>query len=184
MATKYFSVRGDSYYTHLIKPDDYQGVESYKIGVVPDAPNDWNTIKDSGVRIRPKKTDTGAEYVTFRRTAAPKVGKDGSEFGGGKPLVLDKDNLPFDKLIGNGSNVEVIFSTYDSKMGKGHRLETVIVHKHVPYEPAERDEDGYQAFPLPSNWKALDGAPAVAEEAKGDPKAPVNKVPLEPKMPF
>ena len=180
MATKLYSIRGESYFAHLFKPDSYNGVENYKIGVIPASPEDWNTVKESGIKLRAKKVpDNKAEYLQFRRPAEPRVNDKGEEFGGGRPLLLlmkDGAKVELDKMVGNGSDVEVIFSAYDGKMGKGHRLETVIVHKLVNYEPADRDEEGYQSFPTLQNW----GKQTKVEKVAGV----VDTGPVEPKMPF
>ena len=180
MATKYFSIRGQSLWAKLKEPDEFNGTRKYKIGVIPDGPEDWNTIKESGIKVRSKKDEKGAEYITLNRPADAKVGADGNMFGGGKPLVIHPDKSEFDRLLGNGSKVEVVFCTYDGKMGKGHRLETIIVHELVPYERPDDDdmERNFKGIPLPSNNSA--DAPVVTDEVA----APVNNVPLEPKKPF
>jgi hypothetical protein len=51
------------------------------------------------------------------------------------PEVLDKDNQPFTKLIGNGSTVTCKVIIYDTIKGKGHRLEAVRVDDWVEYVP-------------------------------------------------
>lgn len=171
MSTKLFTISGKAIWAKVFTPDEYNGVENYKISVIPASPKDWNTIKESGLRTKIKKTEDNEEYITLSR---PKVGKknsEGEEFGGGQPLVLGEDKALFSKLIGNGSEVEVLFATYDTRMGKGHRLETVMVKKHIPYEPMDDDENT-QGLSWSDRPKFQ---PAVVVEQSG---------PVEPKTPF
>lgn len=171
MATKLFTIDGEARWAKVFTPDEYNGVEKFKINIVPSSPKDWNTIKESGLRVTVKKDPDGKEYITLSRPKIGKIDKDGKEFGGGAPLVLGPDKEPFDKLIGNGSLVEVLFATYDTRMGKGHRLETVMVKNHVPYEPMDGEED-VQGL----SWK---DRPAPKEKPVETTSGPV-----EPKLPF
>jgi len=177
MATKLFTIEGEALWAKVQTPDEYNGIEKYKIGIIPASAKDWNTIKDSGLRTSVKKDTDGNEYITLSR---PKVGKkndDGEEFGGGQPLVIGPDKEPFAKLIGNGSKVEVLFATYDTRMGKGHRLETVMVKEHVPYEPMDGEEDTQGL-----SWSDRPGNKAA--EAKKEESGTVQTAPVEPKLPF
>lgn len=177
MSTKLFTITGKSLWAKVFTPDEYNGVENYKISIIPATPKDWNTIKESGLRTKVKKTEDGDEYITLSRPKEGKKNNDGEEFGGGQPLVLDVDKKPMDRLIGNGSDVEVLFATYDTRMGKGHRLETVMVHKLVPYERMEDDENtqglSWKDRPKFVENKAVDAADVVVVTG-----------PVEPKMPF
>jgi hypothetical protein len=49
----------------------------------------------------------------------------------------------FTDAIGNGSTVTAKLSIYDSKFGKGTRLEAVRVDEHVPYEGNKLDPELY-----------------------------------------
>ena len=183
MATKLFTIDGEARWAKVFTPDEYNGVEKYKINIIPATPKDWNTIKESGLRVSVKKDNDGKEYITLSR---PKIGKkndDGEEFGGGQPLVLGPDKEAFTKLIGNGSQVEVLFATYDTRMGKGHRLETVMVKEHIPYEPMDGEEDtqGLSWSDRPGAKAAEAPVPAATAPVN---TAPVQTVPVEPKMPF
>lgn len=62
----------------------------------------------------------------------------------GPPKVIDKDGVPVTQLLGNGSEVVIKVVVYDSKKGKGHRLEAVQVHKLVVWE-GSGDGNGSQA---------------------------------------
>lgn len=87
-------------------------------------------IKKTGSRLRPKITDEGVVIKFKRPWVHPSV-----EAFGGAPRVVDKDdNLWDDSVsIGNDSLVEVYFTTYDTKMGKGTRLEGVRVKELVEF---------------------------------------------------
>lgn len=178
MSTKLFTIEGKSLWAKVYEPDDYEGVRRYKLSIIPSSPKDWDTIKKSGLRTKVKKDQNGEDYITLSRPEIGKKNADGEEFGGGQPLVLDADKKEFTKLIGNDSIVEVLFATYDTRMGKGHRLETVMVKQHVPYEPMDGEEDT-QGLSYNDRPKAK---PAVAEEASTT--ATVNTAPVEPNMPF
>lgn len=68
-------------------------------------------------------------------------------YGGGAPIVLKEDGTEWDYdedgPIGNGSEVEVVLSVYDTtrKNIVGTRLEKVKVVNHVPYVPPEQEDD-------------------------------------------
>lgn len=88
-------------------------------------------LKSSGSRVKAHEEEDGTWYKFSRDNK--------KEFKGeltvlGPPKVVDKDGTTsFDKMIGNGSKVTVKLDIYDSKYGKGTRLEAVRVDEHVPY---------------------------------------------------
>jgi hypothetical protein len=57
----------------------------------------------------------------------------------GPPTVIDKDKNPVTALVGNGSKVTAKVAVYDTRMGKGHRLETVRVDELVEFVPEKKD---------------------------------------------
>lgn len=87
-------------------------------------------LTKSGSRLKPKLSDDGIS-VTFKRKH---INQAGIEELGGPPKVVGPDKEPLDNLIGNGSRVKVYCSVYDTKMGKGTRLEGVHVLDLVEYE--------------------------------------------------
>lgn len=171
MSTKLYTIEGQAVWAKVYEPDVYNDVAKYKIGIIPSSAKDWNTIKESGLRTKTKKLEDGREYITLSRPSEGKMNKEGEEYGGGKPLVLGPEKEPFTALIGNDSVVEVLFATYDTKMGKGHRLETVMVKEHVKYEPMDGEEDTQGL-----SWKDRP-APVKKEEE-------VVKEVVEPTLPF
>ena len=144
--------------------DEYGGKEFYKITIVPDDES-WVKFNKSGLSLKPKEVEEDGELgVTFRRDVHPKKGIDKKgkawTMGGGAPQVVDEDGDEFDKLIGNGSVVEVAVDVYSIKAGpmkgkKGHRLDGVRVLEHVAYEAPDEDEDDVpfevDETPLPAN---------------------------------
>ena len=88
---------------------------------------------------RPSDDNEGMTRVKFTR-------KWQENYGGGAPKVVDSEGEEWDYdergPIGNGSEVEVLLSVYDtSRRGiVGTRLEKVKVTNHIPYNPDE-DED-------------------------------------------
>lgn len=89
-------------------------------------------LTNSGSRLKPKLTDDGISIRFKRKHVHPA----GIEELGGPPKVVDAEKNPFPEktLIGNGSKVKVYVSVYDTKMGKGTRLEGIQVTDLVEYE--------------------------------------------------
>ena len=159
--------------------DEYGGKEFYKITIVP-TDESWVKFNKSGLSLKPKAVEEDGELgVTFRRDVHAKTGTDKNgkpwTMGGGAPQVVDEDGDEFDKLIGNGSVVEVAVDVYSIKAGpmkgkKGHRLDGVKVLEHVQYDSTDPDED--------------DDAPFEAEKATPEPEAKVESKTSKKKLPF
>lgn len=126
--------------------DEYGGKEFYKITVALDDES-WARFNKSKMKLKPKEvsSDDDTLGITFRRYVHAKTGVDKKgkawTLGGGPPIVIDADGDDFDELIGNGSTVEVLVETYQSKMGTGHRLEAVKVLDHITYEAPDDDDE-------------------------------------------
>ena len=98
----------------------------------------------TGSRTKPRATDDGVVVKFKRKHTHPSI-----EVFGGPPQVVDADANEWDgSLIGNGSEVEVAFTVYDTKMGKGTRLEGVRVINHVELPPLEDAEGGQKKLPF------------------------------------
>lgn len=91
-------------------------------------------FKESQLQNRPSKT-TGA--YTFKRPCQKLIKTDIVTFD--PPVVLDKDNNEISEEIGDGSKIIVKVVSYDSRGGKGHRLEAIKVVELVPF--AEKTDD-------------------------------------------
>lgn len=124
---KYWFFTGKAKWAKLDKPDEKYGF--YSINFYPD---DIPEFKKTGLGLKFHDDDMGT-YVRLRR--------DPDKLLEGMPekptkLIYDPETKayePFDRLIGNGSLVEVKIQVYDSMKGKGHRLEAVAVHNLIPY---------------------------------------------------
>jgi hypothetical protein len=139
LATKIFKFYGTCDYAKVHTVDKEYG--HYGLNLNFDKPS-FELYKRTGLRLKVKDKD-GNPFVGFRRHP-DKV----FEGQNPKPEVIDIAGRPIEDLVGNGSKVAVTVSVYDSKMGKGHRLETVQVLELVPYNGgvedahAGYDEDG------------------------------------------
>jgi hypothetical protein len=128
MATEFFIFKGKAKWAQLTKPD--KEYDNFKINVYMD--DDSKALfSTSGLQLEPK-TDEDGEYVTFRRPNYKQIKKELVHFGA--PNVVDAAGTPTNALIGNGSVVAVKVVVYDSKKGKGHRLESVKILDLIPYE--------------------------------------------------
>lgn len=94
----------------------------------------------SGSRVKPKLTDEGVS-IRYKRKHTH---QQGIEELGGPPKVVDKDKqlFPENTLIGNGSRVKVYFSVYETKKGKGTRLEGIQVLDLVEFESEDYEGGG------------------------------------------
>lgn len=99
-------------------------------------------LKPLGIADRVKRKDTyleGTPHISFKQ---PELRKDGTK---NDPIkVQDIIGKPWDqnKLIGNGSDVEVKFAVVDNGVGKKHGvyIRSVRILKLVPYERQEFDD--------------------------------------------
>lgn len=127
---------------NLFAPDkafDEDGI--YHVDFYPDDESKAKLL-DAGTRLKLKQSkDTGEEYWVLRRNEKHVI----PQFGG-KPMVVHPDGetewTTDDPLIGNGTKATVIVQVYDSKMGKGTRLEAVRIDDLVEFV---RPEDGEEA---------------------------------------
>lgn len=127
MPTREVHLSGKAKWAKVYKPDDkYQ---NWTIQVYMDK-DSLKTYQESGMSMAIKKDEDG-QYVTFRRPMAKLIKNELVKFN--PPRVLDSNNQPFDKNIGNGSDVTVKVIVYDTIKGPGHRLEAVRVDKWVEY---------------------------------------------------
>lgn len=101
-------------------------------------------LTKSGSRLKPKLGDDGVSIRFKRKHVHP----GGIEELGGPPKVVGPDKELLDNvLIGNGSRVKVYVSVYDTKLGKGTRLEGMQVVDLVEYE-SEGGEGGGVKLPF------------------------------------
>ena len=123
------------------KNEDFHGPGgAYTIDVLLDK-EELDKVTASGCRVKPRLTEEGIT-IKFKRKETHVGGIDAL---GGAPRVVDEEGNDFTNLIGNGSKVTVFASVYDTKMGKGTRLEAVQVLDLVEFET----EEGTSGVKLP-----------------------------------
>ena len=133
MSSETLYLTGEAYWAKLKKPD-----EKYNNFTIDFYPNEEaaDKIKGSGLQVQEKDGEFGRPFYKFRRPVSKIIKNELVKFG--PPVVLDKENKPFDGIVGNGSEVTIKLTVFDTIKGKGHRLEAVRVENLVEYNP----EDG------------------------------------------
>jgi hypothetical protein len=141
----------------LFTPDtkfDADGL--YSFDLVVDEEN-LAKYKDAGIQSKPKVTDNGVT-VKLKRKA-----KGMFENTGGAPKVMNKDGSTWDRefggIPGNGSKVSARVVVFDTKKGKGFRLEAVRVDELVEYKPEPKEPEVAAETPQTSNRKTQDVVP-------------------------
>lgn len=152
MATRNVYLTGKAKWAKLTESNmDTKFGEKYTIDVYLDDAG-IIALKSSGSRITIREDEEG-KFVKLSKDHKRKVtdedtGQLVDEILGPPDVGMGKDEegylIPFKELIGNGSTVEVKVAVYDSKFGKGTRLEAVNVLNHVPYE--SKSPDGKYKF--------------------------------------
>ena len=134
MASKDYYFSGEAKWAMLFAPD--KEYKNYKITVNLDEPSKVKYL-ESGLQGRPK-TDDGGFWVTFRRPETKEIKGDLKRFE--KPKVVNDLGEEVTDFVGNGSKVTVRVTVYDTRRGKGHRLEAVRVDELVKYVSDKESE--------------------------------------------
>jgi hypothetical protein len=154
MATQFFYLEGTVNWAKVQEPVlKYQSKTEYEYSLDFEPDEDsLAAFKASGSR---KNVKNGS--IKFNRDVEYTNAK-GETVDAGKPTVLirneDGENEPYTGLIGNGSKAIVKISVYDTRMGKGTRLEGLTVLDLVPFDgatiPTEpiTSSDGSQVLPF------------------------------------
>lgn len=158
MATRYLSLRGQIKWAKVYEPDAFMGAENYKLSFYPGNEDEWAKFKATGLELQPKEDTDGVsgKYITLRRPTKKLIKDDLIVFT--PPKITGEVNVSYqdengtevrqynkaDKVkvnrvgepteLGNGTEVIVNFSYYDTIKGKGHRLENIRVLKLVEYD--------------------------------------------------
>lgn len=165
MATSYFNVKGRVKWPKVYEPDDYLGQKRYVIQFYPFDGAEWEKIQKSGIQSNVKE-DTDGKFITLRRPTSKLIGENlvifcPPELTGAvdvhyvndagekirsynKGEVKDVKRVGDATPIGNGTLGIVNFSAYDTRQGKGCRLEGFRVLDLVGIEPKEekvKEED-------------------------------------------
>ena len=106
--------------------------------------NGWAQFEKSGLELK-VRTDDDGKFVNFKRPTKKLIKDELVEFE--SPIVVDANNMPVTKLIGNGSEVIAKVSVYDTTKGKGHRFEGIrVVNLKEVGGTVEHVEDGVVPF--------------------------------------
>jgi hypothetical protein len=118
---------------------------AYTVDVLLDKEN-LDELSASGSRLKPRITEEGISIKFKRKHEHPSV-----PALGGAPVTKDAEGELWDnsKFIGNGSKVKIAYTVYETKMGKGTRLEGVQVLDLVEYERPEGEEEHQGDLRLP-----------------------------------
>lgn len=146
--TETLFLTGQVNYAKVYKPDEKY--KNYVIDFFPDKKS-MELIKGSGLGLEAKEATDASKgavgtYFRFRRPVTKDVKGELREYGPPKVVLntgqTDEAGVPvvepFNKLIGNGSEVAIRVIVYPAGPYIGHRLEAVRVDKHVPYEPKDK----------------------------------------------
>lgn len=176
--TKYISLRGIAYWPKLFEfnrdKEGPDGAWEHKGGAtcidLEITPEEFDKLKEAGSAIERPEDDTksnkllenGNYRIKFKRfweSPYPQYA--------GPPQVAHADGSPWDPdedgLIGNGSEVVVYLSIYETKGKRGTRMDGVQVIEHIPYES---ENSGGGGFKMPDLTKS---------EAKGEDKSKAKK---------
>ena len=163
MATEWHNIKAKLKWVKVYEPDEYAGAKRWMVNAYPYDGKEWEKVQKSGIQTQPKE-DADGKYITLRR-ATTKVFKDDlvvfcpPEVTGAVEVTYVDDsgekirsytkgeykgniNMKGEKQnIDNGSVAIVNFCTYDTKQGKGHRLESLKILDLVQRENEEISED-------------------------------------------
>ena len=142
-------ITGKAYWASITSPNttfDADGV--WTLDVCNLDKKNIEMVKADGLTIKNKGDDRG-DFVTIKRKVKRKDGNENAA-----PIVVDAQKRPLalDILIGNGSLVNVLYSTYDwefkGRKGTSADLKSVQVTDLVPYESGPKEDfdvvkDGY-----------------------------------------
>lgn len=156
MATRKVKLKGLAYWSRVFEDNrDLTGFEDALKDIGGQTTIDVDLDDDNMALLRKSKsmkrgTDSpdndGLTRVKFTRKWQDKI-------AGGPPKVVKADGTVWDfdedGPIGNGSEVEIVLSVYDTsrKAIVGTRLDKVKVIKHVSYDPDADDDDDEPAPP-------------------------------------
>jgi hypothetical protein len=127
---KKFVLTGKAFYLQARRPNELSG--KYQMDLAIDAET-ASKLRSIGIDVK-NKGDSRGDHVTLKASAE---NKDGSTRSGPKVLDADKNEIPEDILVGNGSDVKVVSHVYEwkfkGKSGTSLGLDTVQVTNLIPY---------------------------------------------------
>lgn len=172
MATKYIDFEGtiswaNSKYGGLFEVDPK--FDNYKANFYLN-PKSWSLYKDSGLRLKTYNDEMG-DYVQFKRRKDQIIG--GKPEYMGPPKVFFEEGIEPTKDIGNGSSFRATVSVFDTRNGKGHRLERVIITDLIKFEAS-----GGGGFDESKYGKLQDSSAPVAKDIPFDVDEPDDEIPF------
>lgn len=145
-------LNGKAYWASVVSPNttfDEDGV--YSVDIAVDA-NNKKLAEAEGLSIKNKGDDRG-DFVTIKRKAKRKDGNPNKA-----PDVMDGMKRPLQNtLIGNGSDVNVLYKTYEwthkptGRSGKSADLQAIQVINLVAYEGGSSTASEFEEIPSASN---------------------------------
>jgi hypothetical protein len=145
-------LNGKAYWASVVSPNttfDEDGV--YSVDLAVDADNK-KKAEAEGLSIKNKGDDRG-DFVTIKRKAKRKDGSPNKA-----PDVMDGMKRPLQNtLIGNGSDVNVLFKTYEwthkptGRSGKSADLQAIQVVNLVAYEGGSSTASEFEEIPSASS---------------------------------
>ena len=137
-------IQGKAYWASIVNPNTtFNSDGVYSIDVSLDAKNK-KVAETDGLTIKNKGDDRG-DFVSIKRNVRRKNGDFNT-----KPTLMDsqKRNMK-DTLIGNGSEVSVLYSTYQwefkGRSGTNADLRAIQVTNLIPYQ--DDMEDAFDVVP-------------------------------------
>ena len=141
-------ITGKAYWASVVSPNKTFDVDgTWTLDVCNLDKKNIEMVKADGLTIKNKGDDRG-DFVTVKRKVKRKDGNENVA-----PHVVDAQKRPLiNTLIGNGSLVNVLYSTYDwefkGRKGTSADLKSVQVTDLVPYDSGPQEDfdvvkDGY-----------------------------------------
>jgi hypothetical protein len=134
MATVFEFFKGKCKFARLQQPDDQYGW-GMKFYPDQDSLDRFKSWQAKGIKNELKRDDDG-DFFYLRRPYR-KERKNGPDIYFTKPVILNKENLPIDTMIGDGSDLiakaEIYEYKFQNKPGKAMRLAGVKIENLVPY---------------------------------------------------
>ena len=129
-------IEGTAYWASLTRPNEkFEPMWRIDLSVDSKSAED---LKSQGIAVAETTVDEKVipNIIKFKRKVKKANGEKNSQ-----PQLVDADKKPFDKIVGNGSKVKVMYKPYEwnfkGKKGVGLDLQAVQVLDLIEYTPKE-----------------------------------------------
>lgn len=173
MPSLYYKFYGKANYAKVHTPDTKFNI--YTVDAYLDDAS-FRLLDRSGcqVEIRENK-ETGEHYVKFRRDVEKIIKGKLVQFD---PVnVVDDSGQKITDLVGNGSECIFDVAVFDTKKGKGHRLDKMVVTHLVRYDPPQSFDAHSAAEP---EEEVISPTPESSSKGRLAQTAPVNRKRQDP----